>query len=233
MRTRQDADTYRENAAANADSYEDGCVVAPASRQQDPLNAVGMRRVRDKLTTQVQGHRGQHSGVSSGSSRIPCASDEGSSASCLVRCRYEQRTADRQAGGMVDEGYPRTAAGVRVAVFIGRRRGAGHRSARKMWAQQALGDGRTVPLIRRCSLTLVHNPGASLGLGSGSLQADFAARRGGVRGDGGAGGATYRCAGQVCSRSRSPGVRQSDRSRGLCETVSSILGKVVDFLNYG
>ena len=39
----------------------------------------------------------------------------------------------------------------------------------KMWAQQALGDGRTVPLIPGLlSLTLVHNPGASLGLGSGS-----------------------------------------------------------------
>lgn len=39
----------------------------------------------------------------------------------------------------------------------------------KMWAQQALGDGRTVPLIPGLfSLMLVHNPGASLGLGSGS-----------------------------------------------------------------
>lgn len=37
----------------------------------------------------------------------------------------------------------------------------------KLWAQSALGDGRTVPVIPNLlSLTLVHNPGASLGLGS-------------------------------------------------------------------
>ncbi|MBW3092483.1 signal peptidase II [Bifidobacterium sp. 82T10] len=37
----------------------------------------------------------------------------------------------------------------------------------KLWAQSALADGRTVPVIPRLlSLTLVHNPGASLGFGS-------------------------------------------------------------------
>lgn len=39
----------------------------------------------------------------------------------------------------------------------------------KAWAQQALGDGRDVTVIPgMLSLTLVHNPGASLGLGSNS-----------------------------------------------------------------
>ncbi|WEV72836.1 signal peptidase II [Bifidobacterium sp. ESL0790] len=37
----------------------------------------------------------------------------------------------------------------------------------KIWAAHALGDGRTIVVIPRLlSLTLVHNPGASLGLGS-------------------------------------------------------------------
>ncbi|MCH9276706.1 signal peptidase II, partial [Bifidobacterium amazonense] len=37
----------------------------------------------------------------------------------------------------------------------------------KLWAQSALADGRTVPIVPRLlSLTLVHNPGASLGFGS-------------------------------------------------------------------
>ncbi|MBT1161114.1 MULTISPECIES: signal peptidase II [Bifidobacterium] len=37
----------------------------------------------------------------------------------------------------------------------------------KFWAQIALSDGRTVPVVPPLlSLTLVHNPGASLGLGS-------------------------------------------------------------------
>ncbi|KFI53945.1 signal peptidase II [Bifidobacterium biavatii] len=37
----------------------------------------------------------------------------------------------------------------------------------KLWAQSALADGRTVPIIPQLlSLTLVHNPGASLGFGS-------------------------------------------------------------------
>lgn len=37
----------------------------------------------------------------------------------------------------------------------------------KLWAQTALSDGRTVPVIPPLlSFTLVHNPGASLGLGS-------------------------------------------------------------------
>lgn len=37
----------------------------------------------------------------------------------------------------------------------------------KLWALAALGDGRSVPVIPGLlSLTLVHNPGASLGIGS-------------------------------------------------------------------
>lgn len=39
----------------------------------------------------------------------------------------------------------------------------------KLWALDALGDGRSVPVIPGLlSLTLVRNPGASLGFGSGS-----------------------------------------------------------------
>lgn len=39
----------------------------------------------------------------------------------------------------------------------------------KFWASVALGDGRTVPVIPHLlSLTLVHNPGASLGFGAGN-----------------------------------------------------------------
>ncbi|MBT1180981.1 signal peptidase II [Bifidobacterium sp. CP2] len=39
----------------------------------------------------------------------------------------------------------------------------------KLWALRALGDGRTVPVVKGLlSLTLVRNPGASLGFGSGA-----------------------------------------------------------------
>lgn len=39
----------------------------------------------------------------------------------------------------------------------------------KLWALDALGDGRTVPVVPGLlSLTLVRNPGASLGFGSGA-----------------------------------------------------------------
>lgn len=64
----------------------------------------------------------------------------------------------------IRQGRPRTRVAVFACVAVV---ALGIDQVTKLWAQTALSDGRTVPVIPPfLSLTLVHNPGASLGLGS-------------------------------------------------------------------
>ena len=94
MKTRQDADTYRENTQQQADNYEDE--VRRRAGEYDSKTRSNAdeyaQQVRDKLTTQSKVIEGNIQGLKQFEAEYRARLTE-SSASCLVRCPIRTTTA--------------------------------------------------------------------------------------------------------------------------------------------